>query len=211
MSLLMALYMSYAPIKKIGKLNSKIQTATASLDRIEYILEYPDEVPEADDPVEMLAIKGDVMFEHVSFSYDDELVLKDVNLSIPSGQVVALVGPSGAGKTTFANLIPRFYDVCDGKLLVEGHDVRVVTMTVDGTTLRVRDTGTGIEPAKVANIFDPFFTTKAPGKGLGLGLSISFNIVSDFGGTLSAANHPNGGAVFSVALQPATPIEVAAQ
>jgi two-component system C4-dicarboxylate transport sensor histidine kinase DctB len=94
---------------------------------------------------------------------------------------------------------------------MEGHDLRVVTMTVDGTTLRVRDTGTGIEPAKVANIFDPFFTTKAPGKGLGLGLSISFNIVSDFGGTLSAANHPNGGAVFSVALQPATPIEVAAQ
>ncbi len=87
----------------------------------------------------------------------------------------------------------------------------VVRIDIDGRTLRVRDTGPGIAPARVANIFDPFFTTKAPGKGLGLGLSISYNIVSDFGGTLSATNHPDGGAIFSVALQPATPVEVAAQ
>ncbi|MEO0905596.1 MAG: ATP-binding protein, partial [Pseudomonadota bacterium] len=85
------------------------------------------------------------------------------------------------------------------------------TLEIEETTLHVRDTGAGIEPAKVANIFDPFFTTKAPGKGLGLGLSISYNIVRDFGGTLSAANHPDGGAIFSVTLQPASPIEVAAQ
>lgn len=94
---------------------------------------------------------------------------------------------------------------------MEDQPDRVVTLQIDSTTLHVRDTGPGIEPAKVANIFDPFFTTKAPGKGLGLGLSISYNIVSDFGGTLSAENHPDGGAVFSVTLQPATPVEVAAQ
>lgn len=94
---------------------------------------------------------------------------------------------------------------------MEDQPNRVVHVTVDGTTLHVRDTGPGIEPAKVANIFDPFFTTKAPGKGLGLGLSISYNIVSDFGGTLLAENHPDGGAVFSVTLQGASPREVAAQ
>lgn len=94
---------------------------------------------------------------------------------------------------------------------MEDQSQPVVTLTLADTTLLVRDTGPGIEPTKVRNIFDPFFTTKAPGKGLGLGLSISYNIVSDFGGTLSAANHPDGGAVFSVTLQPATVVEVAAQ
>ncbi len=94
---------------------------------------------------------------------------------------------------------------------MEDQPTRVVTLTLDGTTLHVRDTGPGIAPEKVANIFDPFFTTKAPGKGLGLGLSISYNIVSDFGGTLSAKNHPDGGAIFSVTLRPAVPVEVAAQ
>ncbi|MBT8037052.1 MAG: ABC transporter ATP-binding protein/permease [Verrucomicrobiae bacterium] len=127
MPLLMALYMSYDPIKKIGKLNSKIQRATASLDRVEYVLDYPDDLPEPDKPVPMTDIKGGVDFKKVSFSYEDEVVLNDADLTIPAGQVVALVGPSGAGKTTFANLIPRFYDVNDGQLLVDGLDVRAVS------------------------------------------------------------------------------------
>ena len=94
---------------------------------------------------------------------------------------------------------------------MEGQHARTVLLWVEGTALHVRDTGHGIDPDRVANIFDPFFTTKAPGKGLGLGLSISYNIVSDFGGTLSAANHPDGGAVFTIVLQAAAPAEVAAQ
>ena len=94
---------------------------------------------------------------------------------------------------------------------MEGQPNREVTISVKGATLSVRDTGAGIDPDKVAHIFDPFFTTKAPGKGLGLGLSISFNIVSDLGGVLSAPNHPDGGAVFTVTLQETSPSEVAAQ
>ena len=77
--------------------------------------------------------------------------------------------------------------------------------------LRFVDDGKGISKENIGKIFDPFFTTKAPGKGLGLGLSISFNIVTDFGGVLSAQNHPDGGAIFSVALQPAASAQVAAQ
>ena len=93
--------MSYAPIKRLGKLNSKIQTATASLDRVEYILEYPDELPDADNPVPLVDVTGSVELEKVSFSYDDETVLNDINLTIPSGQVVALVGPSACGEDDF--------------------------------------------------------------------------------------------------------------
>ncbi|SFS10438.1 two-component system, NtrC family, C4-dicarboxylate transport sensor histidine kinase DctB [Yoonia litorea] len=103
------------------------------------------------------------------------------------------------------NLINNAFDA------MEGHKTRDVTLTVTGTTVRVRDTGPGIDAEHSTQIFDPFFTTKAPGKGLGLGLSISYNIVSDFGGTLTAENHPEGGAVFSVVLRPAEPKQVAAQ
>jgi len=79
--------------------------------------------------------------------------------------------------------------------------------------LTVRDVGPGLSDDTLAQLFDPFFTTKSPGKGLGLGLSISYNIVRDFGGTLGARNHPEGGAVFTVDLAAATDHshEVAAQ
>lgn len=125
--LIAALYMSYDPLKRLGKLHTTVQQATASLDRVEYILHYPDELPEAENPVQLQSPRGDVAFEQVSFSYDEDTVLDGISVAVPAGQVVAMVGPSGAGKSTFAQLVPRFYDVSDGRVTIDGKDVRVVS------------------------------------------------------------------------------------
>jgi two-component system C4-dicarboxylate transport sensor histidine kinase DctB len=143
----------------------------------------------------------------------DALAVIDMRLGTQGGQIaytppqqeVWVTGGHVRLQQVIVNLINNALDAMDAQT------DPTVTLTVEGTTLHVRDTGPGIEPAAVAHLFDPFFTTKPPGKGLGLGLSISFNIVTDFGGTLSARNDPDRGAVFSVMLQPAIPVEVAAQ
>ncbi len=124
--LLTALYLSYDPLKRLGKVHTKVQRATASLDRVEYILHYENNLPDPAHPVSLGEVKGKVVFEDVSFAYDKGLVLKDINVSVPAGQVVAIVGPSGAGKSSFAGLIPRFYDVTTGSISLDGHDVRTV-------------------------------------------------------------------------------------
>ncbi|NWK56615.1 ABC transporter ATP-binding protein [Verrucomicrobiaceae bacterium N1E253] len=124
--LLTALYLSYDPLKRLGKIHTKIQRATASLDRVEYVLHHENDLQEPDKPQPFADVKGAVQLEQVSFAYDKECVLRDLNLSIPAGQVVAIVGPSGAGKSSFASLIPRFYDVTQGRITVDGVDVREV-------------------------------------------------------------------------------------
>lgn len=143
----------------------------------------------------------------------DALAVIEMRLASEGGEIVYtppntevwVTGGHVRLQQVIVNLINNALDA------MEGQSNRIVRIEVEGTTVHVRDTGPGIETDKASQIFDPFFTTKAPGKGLGLGLSISFNIVGDFGGTLSAVNHPDGGAVFSVLLQPASPREVAAQ
>jgi subfamily B ATP-binding cassette protein MsbA len=124
--LLTALYLSYDPLKKLGKVHTKIQRATASLDRVEYILHHKNDLQEPETAVSLGNVQGGVCFDYVSFAYDKEVVLKDIHVEIPSGQVVAIVGPSGAGKSSFASLIPRFYDVTSGRILIDGVDVRDV-------------------------------------------------------------------------------------
>lgn len=106
------------------------------------------------------------------------------------------------------NLLSNAADAMDGS----GGAIDISAVTGDGTvTLKVRDYGTGVAPAIADRIFDPFFTTKTVGSGLGLGLSISYNIMQDFGGDLRVANHPDGGAVFSVVLQAVAAEAVAAE
>jgi ATP-binding cassette, subfamily B, bacterial MsbA len=120
-----ALYMSYEPVKKIGALNNELKRGKAALDRLEFVLNAPVTITDPANPVEIGRLRGDIGFENVEFSYNPgEPVLRDVSAAIPAGAVCALVGPSGAGKTSFANLLPRFYEPGSGRVTVDGIDLR---------------------------------------------------------------------------------------
>ena len=123
-SILTALYMCYEPIKKLGGVSNTIRKAQASLDRLEYVLHTEDTVPEPENPKPLNFVGGEICFNNVTFSYENEVALNKVNVKIEPNQAIALVGPSGAGKTTFANLVPRFYDAIEGSVTLDGVDVR---------------------------------------------------------------------------------------
>jgi subfamily B ATP-binding cassette protein MsbA len=123
--LLAALYMTYGPIKKFGTVHNEIKQGEASVERIEQVMQMPDSVPDAADPVPFDAQSTDIEFADASFEYEPGIpVLQGVSAQISAGTVVALVGPSGAGKSTFVNLIPRFYDVTGGAIRIGGADLR---------------------------------------------------------------------------------------
>ncbi len=124
MTLGMALYMSYEPIKKLGAVHSLFRQGDAAVERLEFILNEPDHLPDPPSPQPFHTPRREIRFENLAFAYQDESVLSDVNVAIPVGQVVALVGPSGAGKSTFANLLPRFYDPQSGRITLDGTDIR---------------------------------------------------------------------------------------
>jgi subfamily B ATP-binding cassette protein MsbA len=128
-AILVALYMCYEPIKKIGALNSELRRGEASLDRLEVVLHEPVTIADPAQPASVGRLRGDLAFANVSFTYDgDNPALREVSVQIPAGTVCALVGPSGAGKTTFANLVPRFYDATAGTITVDALDVRALRL-----------------------------------------------------------------------------------
>jgi len=119
----------FMPIREISMLYNNVQSALAATERITEILDARSEVEEAKDAVELPKIRGEIKFNDVSFGYDPEnSVLDDIELEIRENQRIALVGPTGAGKTSLASLVARFYDPQKGSITVDGYDVRRVTL-----------------------------------------------------------------------------------
>ena len=119
----------YAPIQGMTRLNHGLQRAATAAERVFEILDAEPEVDDKQDAIELPPIQGNIKFENVVFSYDGEKnALDGVSFEAEAGQMVGLSGPSGAGKTTLINLIGRFYEVNEGNIKVDGHDIRDVTM-----------------------------------------------------------------------------------
>ena len=125
MAFVAALILMYEPIKGVTRINATIQQGMASATRIFALLDVQADIKEQDNAVQLPPFHESISFENVSFRYEgNPPVLHGVNLHVKRGDVVALVGPSGSGKTTLSNLIPRFYDICDGAIMIDGHDIR---------------------------------------------------------------------------------------
>lgn len=113
------------PIQQIAQVATQLQSMTAASERVFEFLEEEEEDITVEDPVSVSDIEGRVEFSHVKFGYDpDNMIIKDFSAKVEPGQQVAIVGPTGAGKTTMVKLLMRFYDVNSGSILVDGHDVR---------------------------------------------------------------------------------------
>ncbi len=116
------------PLRSVAKINATIQTALAAADRVFETLDRSQIIKSPVEAVELEKIRGRVTFDNVSFAYDEELVLSEINLDVRPGEAVALVGPSGAGKSTLVDLIPRFYDPTKGRIMIDDHDIRKVEL-----------------------------------------------------------------------------------
>jgi subfamily B ATP-binding cassette protein MsbA len=128
---LAAMLMMYAPAKKLSRVNANLQQAIASAERIFEMIDTHTEVEERPNAEPLPAFSRAIEFRDVTFAYEEARsrpILRKLTLTVPAGQMVAIVGRSGAGKTTLVNLIPRFYDVTGGTIAIDGHDVREVTL-----------------------------------------------------------------------------------
>ena len=121
---LVMLYSIINPLKDFSKAGYNVPKGLASVERIDKILKAEDTIKEPENPVHIKSFEHQIEFRHVSFKYGEQWVLKDINLVIEKGKTVALVGQSGSGKSTLVDLIPRYYDVQEGEVLIDGIDVR---------------------------------------------------------------------------------------
>jgi subfamily B ATP-binding cassette protein MsbA len=123
-SFLAAVFMCYAPIRDLSQVNLEIQEGLAGAARVFELLDTTADIKDTDDAVPLPPISRGIDFQRVTFKYEDEVVLKDISLRVKVGEVIALVGMSGAGKTSLVNLLPRFYDVEQGEILIDGCNIR---------------------------------------------------------------------------------------
>ncbi|BHH83342.1 lipid A export permease/ATP-binding protein MsbA [Desulforhopalus sp. 52FAK] len=127
---LTALIAAYEPIKGVTRINSVIQQGLAAATRVFQILDIEPEIQDKKDAKPLPPFQAKIEFKNLSYQYnDEEKVLNNINLNVPAGQALAIVGPSGGGKTTLTNLIPRFLDIKEGSITIDGMDIRDVTMS----------------------------------------------------------------------------------
>jgi len=123
-----ALFKSYEPIKRMGSVYQQFQQAQGATTQVFAYLDLKEEEADRPQAVELPPFSSEIEFDNVSFSYDSAPVLREIGFKARKGEIVAIVGTSGAGKTTLVNLIPRFYEVAGGAIRIDGHDVRDVTL-----------------------------------------------------------------------------------
>jgi len=127
-SFMTTLALMYAPIKKLNKVNLSLNTALSAAERVFRMIDIENEVVEKPDAAALRGVGSGVRYEGVSFRYGDAPVLRNIELDVAPGEIVALVGGSGAGKSTLVNLLPRFYDVTEGRITIDAKDIRDVTL-----------------------------------------------------------------------------------
>jgi len=128
-SFITALLLAYEPVKRLANINISLQSGLAASQRVFMILDLEPGIKDTPDARELKVSGGNINFRNVAFSYNPEITaLRDIDLDIKAGETVALVGPSGAGKSTILNLIPRFYDIDNGAISIDGQDIRGITL-----------------------------------------------------------------------------------
>jgi ABC-type multidrug transport system fused ATPase/permease subunit len=122
------LSMLYQPVSALGRLNEDLQNSLAAADRVFEVLDTESEIVDSADAYDIGRVEGKIAFENVNFGYyDEDGVLRDISVIIEPGETLALVGPTGVGKTTFISLVTRFYDPGSGRITIDGHDLRDIT------------------------------------------------------------------------------------
>ena len=145
---LVILYSIINPLKDFSKAGYNIPKGLASMERVDKILLAESNIKEAEHPIHIHSFEHEIEFRHVSFKYDQRWILRDINLVIPKGKTIALVGQSGGGKSTLVDLIPRYYDVQEGEVLIDGinvkdlgiHDLRQLIGNVNQEAILFNDT-----------------------------------------------------------------------